>query len=72
MKVTIEVEDELVAAVDRAIKLIGITRDAAFTESIRWWVDSMPRTDRWAFEAPQLQNDPDGKEFEEYCRGYGW
>jgi metal-responsive CopG/Arc/MetJ family transcriptional regulator len=73
MKVTIEIEDDLLAAIDKSVEQIGQSRDFAFVTAAKWWLDSAPKIDHWEFDFAEVENDPDReKKIEAYYKEYGW
>ena len=71
MKVTVEIEDHLLFAVDAQLNVSGQARDYAFAQAIRWWLDHMPKADQWDVVFPEM-DDPDGKKLEAYYKEFGW
>jgi alkyl hydroperoxide reductase subunit AhpC len=71
MKIEIEIEDDVLAAIDKSVKVIGQSRDFAFATAARWWLDSMPKVDFGDIDFSKI-DDPDGKILEAYDKEYGW
>ncbi len=64
MKVTVDMDEGLVAAVEQAVKVQNISRDAAFKEALQTWVAHKPKSDRWTIDFSKLEFDPDFIPFE--------
>jgi hypothetical protein len=69
MKITIEMDEALVADIDHAAKIQSISRDAAFSEALKTWVAHQPKSDRWAIDFSKWEFDPDFIPFEIYRPG---
>jgi len=69
MKVTIDMDEALVAAIDQAVKIQSISRDVAFSEALKTWVAHKPKSDRCEIDFSKLEFDPDFIPFETYRPG---
>jgi hypothetical protein len=69
MKVSVEIDDGLVAAIDRAADVQKISRVAAFREALEDWVAHKPKSDKWSLDFSQLEFDPDFVGFEVHRPG---
>jgi 5'(3')-deoxyribonucleotidase len=69
MKVAIDMDEALVAAIDQATKIQNISRDSAFNEALKTWVAHQPMTDRCTIDFSKLEFDPDFIPFETYRPG---
>jgi metal-responsive CopG/Arc/MetJ family transcriptional regulator len=54
MKVTIDMDEALVAAIDQAARIQSISRDAAFSEALKTWVAHKPKSDRCEIDFSKL------------------
>jgi Ribbon-helix-helix protein, copG family len=69
MQVSVEIDDSLVAAIDRAAAVQKISRVAAFREALEGWVAHKPQSDKWSLDFSQLEFDPDFEGFEVHRPG---
>jgi len=69
MKITIDMDEGLIAAIDHAAKSRGISADTVFTKAMRGWVAHERRLERFARECSESEYDPDFIPFEMYRPG---
>jgi hypothetical protein len=59
MQVSIEMDEDLVTAIDRAAGIQEISRNVAFAEALRAWVAHKPKSNNLAAILDELEYDPD-------------
>jgi len=59
MEISIEIDEDLLGAIDLASNIQKISRSDAFREALETWVSHMPKSDQCLVEFAQLEFDPD-------------
>ncbi|MDB6043597.1 MAG: hypothetical protein JWM63_2148 [Gammaproteobacteria bacterium] len=58
MKVSVDIEESLLAVIDKAADVQNISRDAAFQEALETWVAHKPTSEQWSMDYSKLEFDP--------------
>jgi Ribbon-helix-helix protein, copG family len=66
MEISIEIEEALLADVDKAAAVQKMSRSDAFVEAIRTWVSHHPKQSGWTVDWDNFEGDPDMTPFESY------
>jgi Arc/MetJ family transcription regulator len=59
MRVTVDIDEGLIADVDQAADVQNVSRDAAFREALETWVAHKPKSVGWSMDYSTLEFDPD-------------
>jgi hypothetical protein len=59
MKVSIEIDDGLLSAIDLAADVQTISREDAFKEALETWVAHKPKSNKSSIDFDRLEFDPD-------------
>jgi hypothetical protein len=59
MKVSVDIDEALLADIDRAASVQKVSRDAAFNEALETWVAHKPKSAGWSMDYSKLEFDPD-------------
>jgi hypothetical protein len=69
MIVSVDIDADLLNAIDQAAGVQKISRDAAFRDALETWVAHQPRRERSTIDLSQLEFDPDFIPFDAYRPG---
>jgi hypothetical protein len=58
MQISVEIDNDLLADIDRAAGVQKISRVAAFREALEYWVAHKPKSDKWSLDFSHLEFDP--------------
>ena len=59
MKISVEIDERLLDAIDRASSVQRISRDASFKEALETWVARKPTSNRCSVDLEKVEFDPD-------------
>jgi hypothetical protein len=59
MKISVELDKELIVAIDLASDIQEISRDAAFKEALETWVAHKPKSKGFSIDPRSVEFDPD-------------